>query len=181
MAQHGIAHQGVQSEADLGLAIRILQLPNPEGCEKHICTTIQENILDMVIRLTIEPQKQWQLETIVANCPLKNLSFGAERNDARHLLYKYKYLESDRSLNVDGEEVVSVVKDILDDWCSICKLYGKVLELQDYLKGTVEQYVRVIGGRRLFTKFRKMSHYPSFHPFKKLIEINLNKTDIVVK
>ena len=92
----------------------------------------------MVIRLTNEPQKHWQLETVIANCPFRAVCSGTEKIDAQHLFFKYKYFEPGAHSSSEGGEVVSVVKNILDDWCSMCMLYGKVLELQEYLKGKIE-------------------------------------------
>lgn len=138
MAHHGVAHQGTQSEADLGISVRVLHLPSPTPCESTFVTALQENILDMVIRLTNEPQKQWQLETVIANCPFRAIGSGTEKTDAQHLFFKYKCHEPGARSLSEGGEVVSVVKEILNDWCSMCMLYGRVLELQEYLKGGID-------------------------------------------
>ena len=137
LAHHGVAHQGVQSEAELGLAVRILHLPHPTGCEESTVTALQDNILDVVIRLTGESKQQWQIEIVLVNCPFYS---NSGKEDARHLFFEYEFVDPSCTSSESGQGGVgggttSIVKQILDDWRCMCMLYDKAFELQEYLKG----------------------------------------------
>ena len=78
---------------------------------------------------------------IIDNCPLEGMS-ASERGGTRHILFEYSTEERGGEKNTenkgeDGGEnwARSVVNKLLDDWCSVCKLYQHAVELDAFLKG----------------------------------------------
>ena len=77
------------------------------------------------------------------NCPLEGLSAG-ERGPTRHVFFEYRIQKEegtkaagDKGGDGDGDcaWAKSVVTKMLNDWCSVCKLYRHAVELDAYLKG----------------------------------------------
>ena len=75
------------------------------------------------------------------NCPLEGLS-ASEKGPTRHVFFEYRIQEGEgtSAAGVKGGEgdcgwAKSVVTKMLNDWCSVCKLYRHAVELDAYLKG----------------------------------------------
>ena len=135
-----MAYQGIESEAGIGLALSILSLPSPEGCDPQQVSAVQENLLDCVIRLG-EKQDHWTSEMIFANCPVECAS-DRNKSDTKRVYFTYSRVGDKQEEGCDSEQSSaaagtenSVVKKLLNNWCSVCRLYQHVVELQAYLKG----------------------------------------------
>ena len=75
------------------------------------------------------------------NCPLEGLS-ASEKGSTRHLMFDYSLLKGsgeniveDKGGDGEGNWAKGVVTKLLNDWCSVCKLYRHAVELDAYLTG----------------------------------------------
>lgn len=125
----------------MGLAVRLSNLPLPKDCDPALVSSLQPSVLDCVLRLPDESQRTCLLEMIMDNCPLEGV-FANEKGPTRHVFFEYSIQEEEKT-SVSGEKVAdgkcnwaeSVVNKMLNDWCSVCKLYRHAVELDAYLKG----------------------------------------------
>lgn len=125
----------------MGLAVRLSNLPLPKDCDPALVSSLQPSVLDCVLRLPDESQRTCLLEMIMDNCPIEGVSAN-EKGPTRHVFFEYRIQEGERTSVVgdkrrDGETdwAESVVTKMLNDWCSVCKLYRHAVELDAYLKG----------------------------------------------
>ena len=127
------------------MAVRLSNLPLPKDCGAALLSSFQPNVLDCVLRLPDESQETCLLEMIMDNCPLEGLS-NSEKGCTRHLMFEYSvhdFGSEDSSENSGGDTeenwAKGVVTKLLNDWCSVCKLYQHAVELDAYLKGKLLQ------------------------------------------
>ena len=141
LSRHKIIDQDLTSEAGVGLAVRLSNLPLPRDCDASLVPAPQPSVLECVLRLPDESQGTCLLEMIMDNCPLEGLSAN-EKGPTRHLLFEYKIQEG-KAHNVnnnkggegDNDWAKLVVGKLLNDWYSVCKLYRHAVELDTFLKG----------------------------------------------
>ena len=147
LSRHKIICQGLSSEAGVGLAVRLSNLPLPKDCDSNLLSSLQPSVLDCVLRLPGESQRTCLLEMIMDNCPLEGLS-ASEKGSTRHVMFEYSIHEgggenSAESQGGDGEGnwAKGVVTRLLNDWCSVCKLYQHAVELDAFLKGELSCFL----------------------------------------
>lgn len=75
------------------------------------------------------------------NCPLDGVS-PSEKGSTRHVLFEYSIQGGgdenaavDKGGDGEGNWAKGVVSKLLNDWCSVCKLYQHAVQLDTYLKG----------------------------------------------
>ncbi|XP_068687346.1 mediator of RNA polymerase II transcription subunit 14-like isoform X2 [Montipora foliosa] len=146
LGRHKIIYQGLTSEASVGLAVRLSNLPLPKDCDPTLVSSLHPSVLDCVLRFPWESQRTCLLEMIIDNCPLEGMS-ASERGGTRHILFEYSTEERVGEKNTenkgeDGGEnwARSVVNKLLDDWCSVCKLYQHAVELDAFLKDSQSHF-----------------------------------------
>ena len=76
------------------------------------------------------------MEMIIDNCPLEGM-FVSEKGRTRHVLFEYSAEQNTEYKGEDAGEnwARSVVNKLLNDWCSVCKLYQHASELDVFLNG----------------------------------------------
>ncbi|XP_022785059.1 mediator of RNA polymerase II transcription subunit 14-like isoform X3 [Stylophora pistillata] len=146
LSRHKIIDQGLTSEAGVGFAIRLSNLPLSRDCDASLVPAPQPSVLDCVLRLPDESQGTCLLEMIMDNCPLEGLS-TSEKGPTRHVLFEYKIQEGkarNASNNKGGEGdsdwAKLVVGKLLNDWYSVCKLYRHAVELDTFLKDSQSHF-----------------------------------------
>ena len=124
----------------MGLAVRLSSLPLPKDCDHSLVSSLLRNVLDCVLRFPDETQRTCLMEMTFDNCPLEGFA-AKEKGSTRHVFFEYRTEEAKHgstdkaALNCDSQWYGSVVKKLLNDWCSVCKLYRHAVELDAYLKG----------------------------------------------
>ncbi|XP_078381041.1 mediator of RNA polymerase II transcription subunit 14-like isoform X2 [Oculina patagonica] len=146
LSRHKIIYQDLTSEAGVGLAVRLSNLPLPKDYDPAPVSSLQPSVLDCVLRLPGESQRTCLLEMIMDNCPLEGLS-AREKGPTRHVFFEYRIPEGegtsgagDKGGEGDCDWAKSVVKKMLYDWCSVCKLYRHAVELDVYLKDSQSHF-----------------------------------------
>ena len=129
MSQRGVIHRGLESEAGVGVALRLSSFPPPLGTDPGLVSELQRNLLDCVIRLD-EKQESWMLEMLFACCPV---ACARDRNKAGAKRVYFTYSRASHGREAGAEP--TVVQRMLDDWCSVCRLYEHAVDLMAYVKG----------------------------------------------
>ncbi|XP_031550485.1 mediator of RNA polymerase II transcription subunit 14-like [Actinia tenebrosa] len=132
LKQNEVVHDGVQSEAGIGLCIPILHLPLPAGCNPDLVSTLQENILSCTLRFTCQDYRQCVFELIFSSSPLQSNS-APSKAECKRVTLTY---DSMSVISAPDGKIIkqSAVQLFLEDWCSMCKLYPHTLELDLCLK-----------------------------------------------
>lgn len=136
LGRHRIIYQGLTSEAGVGLALRLSNLPLPKDCDPTLVSSLQPSVLDCVLRFPGESHRTCLMEMIIDNCPLEGM-FVSEKGRTRHVLFEYSAEQNTEYKGEDAGEnwARSVVNKLLNDWCSVCKLYQHASELDVFLNG----------------------------------------------
>ncbi|XP_015775975.1 PREDICTED: mediator of RNA polymerase II transcription subunit 14-like [Acropora digitifera] len=141
LGRHRIIYQGLTSEAGVGLALRLSNLPLPKDCDPTLVSSLQPSVLDCVLRFPGESHRTCLMEMIIDNCPLEGM-FVSEKGRTRHVLFEYSAEQNTEYKGEDAGEnwARSVVNKLLNDWCSVCKLYQHASELDVFLNDSQSHF-----------------------------------------
>ncbi|KAK3096722.1 hypothetical protein FSP39_002661 [Pinctada imbricata] len=119
LEKNGVVHSGIHADSEgTCFCLSIASLPDVDGLDKKICEKIKKLLLSLKLRILSRPTRNWIVEFVFAKSPLQSAT-KKEQGSVIRVHYMFE-------LNIDN--LKKVVKDILDEWSSICHLYSLVDE-----------------------------------------------------
>lgn len=123
LTKHGISHQGVQVDGEGScMTLNIMDLPDCEGCSPSNMQTLKNNLLTCKFRIQVRPTRNWIVEFVFTDCPLKSAS-RKEQGPVQRVYFSF-------DLNTD--QASKTVQDLLDEWTMVANLYNAVTNFSHF-------------------------------------------------
>ncbi|XP_060079924.1 mediator of RNA polymerase II transcription subunit 14-like [Ylistrum balloti] len=120
--RNGVVHSGIQVDSEGScFCLSILSLPDVEGCEKRACEGLKKALLSLKLRILNKPSRNWIVEFLFAKALLETAN-KKESGSVQRVIFMHE-------LNLDN--LKKVVKEVIDEWYSICHLYSLVAEFAE--------------------------------------------------
>ncbi|GAB1598926.1 mediator of RNA polymerase II transcription subunit 14-like [Argonauta hians] len=123
LTKRNIPHQGIQVDGEGScMTLTVMDLPNCKGCTQEAMDELRKNLLCNKFRIQVRPTRNWIVEFVFTNCPIKTTS-PKEQGPIQRVYFSF-------DLNTD--QASKTIQDLLDEWALVANLYQAVYNFSHF-------------------------------------------------